>query len=63
MAVSLWSSDRYRDEATQARAILAELYIVFPEHLHTFISGHSQFNANVRCRLILTSRLLTIELF
>jgi hypothetical protein len=51
-AVDLWSPDRYRNEASRTRAILAELYVVFPDHLHTFISGHSEFNTNVSRELI-----------
>ena len=58
----VWGSDRYRDEASRTRGILAELYMVFPDHLHTFISGHSQFNANVRCKLIMMSHLLIVEI-
>ena len=63
MAVDLWSPGRYRDETSRTRAILAELYIVFPEHLHAFISSHSQFNANVRCKLTMTNHLLMLEIF
>ena len=51
-SVDLYSPDRYRDEDSRIRAILAELYIVFPEHLHAFISSHSQFNTSVSCILI-----------
>jgi hypothetical protein len=54
IGVDVWSPDRYRDEASRTRAILAELYIVFPDHLHTFISGHSQFNTNVSRELVTT---------
>jgi hypothetical protein len=51
--VDIWSPDRYRDEDSRIQSILAELYFVFPEHLHTFISGHSQFNTNVSCGLLI----------
>lgn len=63
MAVNLWSPDRYCNEASQTRAILAELYSVFPEHLHVFMSSHSQFNANVRCNIGHDKSLLVIEIF
>jgi hypothetical protein len=46
-AVDLWSRDRYKDEASRMKAILGELYFVLPEHLHSFVSGHSKFNTDV----------------
>jgi hypothetical protein len=52
IGVDLWSHDRYCNEDSRTRAILAELYLVFPDHLHAFISGHSDFNTNVSCELI-----------
>lgn len=63
IGVDIWSPDRFRDDASQTRAILAELYTVFPDHLHTFISGHSQFNTNVSCKSIATRYLLMTEMY
>ena len=63
VAVDLWSPGRYHDEASQTRAILAELYLVFPERLHAFISGHSKFNTDVCHKLIMMSHSLTNEIF
>ncbi|KAF9470012.1 hypothetical protein BDZ94DRAFT_1303642 [Collybia nuda] len=43
-ADDILSVNRYDTAASQALAILAEIYSVFPQHLHDFIHGHSQFN-------------------
>jgi len=48
--VDLWSKDRYKDEASKTKAILAEVYHSLPDHLHDFISGHSRFDEIVSPR-------------
>lgn len=47
---NILSSNRYDTAASQALAILAEIYSVFPERLHDFIRGHSRFNDMVSFR-------------
>lgn len=46
-----WDAARYLNEESKLEGIIAEVYEVFPEHLHDFINGHSNFETLVSLKL------------